>query len=205
MKFVHRDNLMDLKKGLFSAAIGAIVFSGLIAVMALLFGVFNDTTARLLGTTFALGWYGMMASTALGRDGAKPLGVALTGVALGSSLVGSLIAMHLIWTTQTSFGDTEWKWAFTCSGIAFSLSWASLVRNVDDDLVAAVRLLSNAIGVVVGIICLMVLSLVWEMFDMPGEFFFRFLAALTVIAVAGSCALPFVRRLLRKDPAVKTS
>jgi len=194
---------MELKKGLLWVSVGIIGFSGLMTALFFLLGSFGETQVKLLASTFVIGGFGMTASLALRQSG-NPSDAMQSGVGGIMAVVGALTFMHLIWGSGSWFSDleNEWKFALTLATLSFSLAWIAQLRS---DLSHAAVTWCSIISIgLVAISELMLLVLIWNDAKDMGEFFYRLLATVTVLAVTGS-AIRLVLPKLTKDNEAKTA
>ncbi|OGZ05070.1 MAG: hypothetical protein A3C93_06230 [Candidatus Lloydbacteria bacterium RIFCSPHIGHO2_02_FULL_54_17] len=195
---------MELKKGLLWASVGIIAFSGLMTALFFLMGNFGETQIRLIASTFVLGGFGMTASLAM-RESKTPGDAMQSGVGAVVAVIGTLVFMHLIWGSSNDLfmgrdSESEWKLAFTVATLSFTLAWIAQVRT---DLSHAAVLWCSVVTIAfVAASELMLLVLIWSEGRDLGEFFYRLLAFVTVLAVTGS-AIRLVLPKLAKDSGVK--
>ncbi len=196
---------MELKKGLLWASVGIIGFSGLMTALFFLMGSFGEMQVRLLLSTFTIGGFGMTSSLAL-RQSSNPADAIQSALGGIVAIIGTLIFMHLIWSSESrwfqSDTESEWKLAFTMATLSFALAWVAQLRT---DLSHAAVLWCSGITIAfVAASELMLLVLIWSEGRELGEFFYRLLAFVTVLAVTGS-AIRLVLPKIAKDSGVKVT
>ena len=198
---------MELKKRFLWASVGAIGFAGLMSAGLFLFGDFGETEMKLIGSTLTLGWFGLTASLAMQMEGEKPalrvagelyfrLNDLQSWLAALVAVLGAVVFLHLIW------GERSWpaiRIASSLLSLSFALSWIALLRSREMTH-NAVKVCSAVSIVLVVAIEFMVLFLILREGWVEREQFFRVLAALTVLAVSGSLALPFLRKITKQEP-----
>ena len=175
--------------------VGAIAFSGIASALFFLVGAFNETVAKLMITTFAMGWYGMMASLIM-RGNKDPLDILQSVAGAVVCGLGFLVALHQIWAVWGGHGDEfskEVELMLTFASLSFALVWFAQLRKAVGS--QAIQLLSWGTIVLVAAVEIMVLILIWHHEHEMNEMFIRFLATFTVLAVTGSFILPILRKL----------
>lgn len=200
---------METKKALLWAAIGAMALAALWSAFTFLFGHFTELETKLLLSTFTIGWYGLTASVSMTSNTAREHLVTLSdlaaarifmGVGVLVSVVGVLISLNTIWTDWNVAFRDDWargQWAATLATLSFTVMWLAILR-VRDAANLVVALTGWGVAAAVVVLEVMLLVLVWEdgRRDL-GEFFFRLMATLTVLSVAGTGILPLLRRAMR--------
>lgn len=175
------DPTMDVstaKRLFFLGLIASLVATAAIAIGVLLFGEFDDTTARILLTTAILSLASLLALPAgvLLDQGRAPL-LAWTTILL---VVGAfLIAMLLVWAKWDGGDDPWWKalavWATFAAAAAQASATTSRRRAGDPPAVRTLYVVAIGISLAVAV---MVSSAVAKEID--DETFYRALGALVV-------------------------
>lgn len=190
---------------MFWASIGAIGMTGLVSALILLVGTWNDTTGKILLTTFAVGGYGLLASLSLRVEAAtadplRGLNVGQSLVGVIASFAGLLIAAHMIWSERYldwlfSSEGNEVRWEFTMLSIAFTTVWIAQLRSYAARVTDLVLWTSRSTLGMVILAELMVLYVMWADNIPESEAFWRVLAALTVLAVTSTLITFILRKL----------
>jgi hypothetical protein len=183
---------MQARQLFYRVLIAGLCLTALVAIVGFLSGDFDETDARVLGTTFALVVYsstGLAGFSLLSRQRA----VALAYAGIASSLLGFLTGMNLIWSDSGFDSDGAWKSAFVFLIVALAAAHTALLvlrqRKTDPPSVeAAVRCTIAAIAVLAS---MLVIALLKEVED---EGYYRFLGVIAVLWVLGTILVPVVRK-----------
>lgn len=182
---------LGLKRLLLAALIASLSLTAAIAIGILLFGTFDDTTARILGTTAVIGAFSLVVLPAgILLDAGRAAILAWVVIVLASAaLVGYLL---LIWEL---IGDSDPAWQ-TVSIIAVAAATGSQVaattgrrRDSDPWATRSLYLASNATVVVLaGLVSTAVFT------DPGDDGFWRILGAVAVLNVLVVLLQPATRR-----------
>jgi hypothetical protein len=188
---------MSIGKRLFGlAVVVALCTSALIAIAILLFGEFDDTTARILATTGLIGLYSLVSLPGgVLLDQGRYAGLAWVVIALAAT--GFVLAMALVWGDVDS--ETTWRLAGSVTSFAGGCSQTATAtsrrRETDTPGVRLLYVLSNG---VVFLLAAMIVAAIWEEID--DQAYYRFLGAVAVGNVLLVLLQPVLRRL-RGAPA----
>jgi hypothetical protein len=173
------------------ALVVALCTSALIAIAILLFGEFDDTSARILVTTALIGLYSLISlpGGVLLDQGRQAL-LAWTVVALAA--IGFVLAMTLTWGDVDS--ETTWKLAgsVTAAAGAFSQTATATSRRRETDTAGVGVLYVLSIGAVF-LLATLIVAAIWQ--EVEDQAYYRFLGAVAVINVLLVLLQPMSRRL----------
>ena len=174
------------------ALVASMCATAALAVGILLFSDFDETAARVLGTTAAISFFSILAlpASVLVDRGTAPV---LAWASIGVSAAGFLLTLALLWTDWDDVSDALWKPALSVSVFAIAGAQASATtirrRGHDSD---AVRVL-YALGLVLGLAAATMTTVaVWEEIDTAG--YYRGLGAVAVLGVLVTLLQPALRR-----------
>jgi hypothetical protein len=183
---------MSIGKRLFGLTlVVALCTSAVIAIAILLFGEFDDTTARILATTGLIGLYSLLSLPGgVLLDQGRYAGLAWVVIALAAT--GFVLAMALVWGDVDS--ETTWRLAGSVTAFtgACSQTATATSRRRDTDS-PGVRLLYALSNGVVFLLAAMIVAAIWEEID--DEAYYRFLGAVAVGNVLLVLLQPVLRRL----------
>jgi hypothetical protein len=172
--------------------VAALCVTALVAIVGVLSGDFDETDARIIGTTIALVVYSstsLAGFALLNRAMAPILGYA--GIA--ASALGFLTWMNLIWSDSGFESEGTWKLAFLFLVLALGAAHASLLilrqRRTDPPSVRAVVGLTLVLITVLA--SMLVIALLQEVED---ETYYRFLGVVAVLWVLGTILVPVLRK-----------
>ena len=182
------------------ALVTALCFAALTAIVAILSGDFDDTDARVIGTSIGFGVLSAIAASGASlryrqSENLRTLGL----VTMALSAAAFLLLCAAIW----SDGDDElWEW-FGCVGLAaLACSHASLVtgalRAGDSPAIRALTAASVALAMVDALFGILAISEAVEQVDDA----VAQLVAVLVILLLLTTALPPVLRRLQRAPGV---
>jgi hypothetical protein len=163
-----------------------------LAVAILLFSDFDETAARILGTTAAISAASLLAlpaSVLLDRGRALPLASA----SLGVSATAFVLALVLLWIDWDDVGAPLWKSLLTATvfAIAGAQACATTIRRRRDDRRGVVVL--YVLGLVLGVsAAAMAAVAAWAEVDTTG--YYRALGAVAVLGVLVTLLQPALRR-----------
>lgn len=167
-----------------------VVLSALMGAGFLLFGTFNETTIKILLTTLTLGGvslFGLVSGN--NANGAMKFGGIATAVGAG------LMWILLVWEVITL--DNEWtvRFAVILSIVAFAFAHASILSKAKsrDGLVKGV--FWTVIALIVAVAGMLVYAVMKDQIFDVGVNFWRVLGALAILDVAGSIALPILKKV----------
>jgi MFS family permease len=185
-------DLSSARRVFLLALVASMCATAALAVGILLFSEFDETSARILGTTGALAFFSLLALPAgvlLDRGRARPLGWA----ALGLAALGLVLVLVLVWTDWDDDPETLWKSALTVTVFAIAAAQAaattSRLRPEDP---APIRWLYPAGAGVGATVALMSAIAAWAEIDDPG--YYRALGALAVVGVLLTLLQPVLRK-----------
>ena len=164
-----------------------------LAILTLLFGDFDETAGRIVGTTAFLSLYSLMAlpgGSLLDRGRYEALSWA-TLLACGVAL---LLAMNLVWADWHDSSDTSWKLVGVATVIAGAFAQASATtwRRRPDDSATLVRLYGISLVTGFALALMIVNALLNEVEDGT---YYRLLGALAVANVLAALLQPIIRRM----------
>ncbi|HEX9890473.1 MAG TPA: hypothetical protein VGB28_00225 [Actinomycetota bacterium] len=186
-----RGRLSTLARGLVILLIGSLSAGALFAVGVLLFGVFGDTEAKIMGSTLLLGAFsltGLCAALRLERRRAAWLG----WLGMAASMVAYALAMVGMW------GDIDNEAFAQAMGTAIlaaaTLAFVSLLLLVKPRTQAVRWVLFATLGltaVVWGMVQYLVITTPVE----PDERYLRVMGALAILVALGAIVAPILGRL----------
>ena len=164
-----------------------------LAIGILLFSEFDQTSARILGTTGALAFFSLLALPAgvlLDQGRSRPLAWASLGVAAS----GLGLVLLLLWADWDDDPETLWKLALTATAFAVAGAQAaattSRLRETDPPGVDALY----AVGLLAGLALASMTALAaWVEVDSAG--YYRTLGALAVAVVLFTLLQPVLRKM----------
>lgn len=188
---------ISIGKRLFARAlVVSLSASGLIAIGILVFGEFDDTSARILATTALTGLFSLLslpAGVLIDRGRALPLAWILVALAAASFLV----ALTLVWGDIDD--DEGWKTALTLTLFtgACSQTAATTSRRRETDTIGVDLLYVASIAGAFLVACMSTVA-AWGEIDDSG--YYRGLGALVVATLLTVLLQPAVRRAAGKPP-----
>lgn len=171
--------------------VGALCTSALIAIAILLFGEFDDTTARILATTGLIGFFSLVSLPGgVLLDQGRYAGPAWVVIALAAG--GFLLAMTLVWGDEDD--ETVWRLAGSVAAVAGACSQTATAtsRRRETDTPGIGLLYGLSIGAVF-LLAAMIVAAIWE--GIEDEGYYRFLGAVAVANVLLVLLQPVSRRL----------
>jgi hypothetical protein len=171
--------------------VGALCTSALIAIAILLFGEFDDTSARILATTGLIGLFSLVSLPGgVLLDQGRYAWLAWAVIALASA--GFVLAMTLVWGDEGD--DTIWQLAgsVTAAAGAFSQTATATARRRETDTPGIRLLYGLSIGAVF-LLASMIVAAIWARIEDSG--YYRFLGAIAVLNVLLVLLQPISRRL----------
>jgi hypothetical protein len=175
--------------------------AALTAIGAIVSGDFDDTDARVIGSSVGFAVFSATAASGAGlryrhSENLRSLGL----VTIALSVLSFLLLALALWRDWD--GGAAWQW-FGCAALgALAASHASLVagaRRPSDG--EGVRLLATASISLAAVDALFGILAISEVVDEVDESFGQLLAVLVVLLVLTSALQPVVRRLQRSLPA----
>jgi hypothetical protein len=174
------------------ALVASMCATAALAVAILLFSEFDETAARILGTTAAISFSSVLAlpASVLVERGKVP---ALAWASLATSATAFVLALALLWTDWDDVPDALWKLLVTATvfAIAGAQACATTIRRRRDDSrgVEALYVLGLALSVAAAV---MASIAAWGEIDTTG--YYRALAAVVVLGVLATLLQPALRR-----------
>ena len=172
--------------------VAALCVTALVAILGFLSGDFDETDARVIGTTIALVVYSstsLAGFSLLNRAMAALLGYA--GIA--ASALGFLTWMNLIWSDSGFETEGTWKAAFLFLVLALGTAHASLLilrqRRTDPPAVRAV--IGSTLFLIATLASMLVIALLEEV---ESGTYYRFLGVVAVLWVLGTILVPVLRK-----------
>lgn len=190
----------QLRRVLSWTLIVTLCIAALTAIGAILSGDFDDTDARVIGTSIG---FAVFSSTAASGgslryrqdESLRSLGlvtIVLSGIAF-------LLLAIAIWEGFDADGDEPWQWFGVVALAAFAASHASLVlgarRDSDSDGLVMLATASIGFGILDSSLGILAIAEVFEADDESA----RVLAVLLVLFVLTTVLQPIVRRLQRTE------
>ena len=172
--------------------IGSLSIAGVMAIVIVLSGNLGETEARILGTTVSVAAFsltGLAASLRFRQGSWTWVGVA--GIA--ASALALLLTLLGIWTEPGS--EALGRTLAIVIILATALAYASVMLLVTPQHRAVATALLATLAVLAGVTG-MLIALALSDFDY-GEWFFRVLGALAILAVLGTLVTPLLNRVLR--------
>jgi len=188
----------NLKKTFLITMIISLSISALIGIFVFLFGNFRDTEAKILSTTLSIGGFSLTGlCCSILYEKRKFIGFSFFGMA--SSILGFLTSILVIWefvdVFEGFFDITGWgKLALTLIILAFSSAHACLLLLINPEK-SSVKYSLFATLLFIGIVALMLILLVFEIIDNPGEFYFRLLGVFAILDVLGTIVTPILNKV----------
>ena len=190
----------ELRRRALLALVAGLSVAGLVAIVALLSGSWDDTDWRVVGSSL-----GFSVFTATAAAGAAFRESWIGRLAVGASAVAYLALLVALWIIDD--GDGAWQTFGTAGLVALWSSHASLMlrplRSTDS---AGVRqltwtsVITLGIDTFVGVLAILGLA---DDFDFDGGA--NVLAALIVVTVVSTAIVPVLRRLGRDEPLTPTA
>jgi len=175
------------------ALVVSLCVTGAIAIATLLFAEFDDTAARILGTTALLSLASLLALPAgalLDQGRARPLAWAV----IAASAAGFVVAVFALWADPEQEWARIWKVALTLGLAAGAGAQAAAsTSRVGEGDSARLRALYWIAIVLASALAVLIAVAAWAEVDSPG--YFRFLGATAVAAVLASLLQPILRRM----------
>lgn len=183
---------MQVRQLFYRVLIAGLCLIALVAIVGFLSGDFDETDARVLGTTFALVVYSatsLAGYSLLSRQKAVALGYA--GIA--ASLLGFLTAMNLVWSDSGFDSDGTWKSSFVFLIVALAAAHTALLvlRQQKTDPPSVEAVVGCTIGAISVLASMLVIAILKEVED---EGYYRFLGVIAVLWVLGTILVPVVRK-----------
>jgi hypothetical protein len=181
---------VQARKVLLSAIVGALCLTAAIAVVVLLSGHFDETSWRILGTTSAISFFGLLA-VPVGMLLERGQAVALARISAALTAVAFALTLAVIWRHHwaTGIGRT---WGVVCTlAVAAAQAAAVEARRREND-TRAISALTRGSMVTGGVLAAMgVLAILTEI---ANGTFYRALGAVAVIDVALIAIVAVLRR-----------
>ena len=163
-----------------------------LAVAILLFSEFDETAARILGTTAAISFFSILALPASGLID-RSVAQALAWASLGVSAVGLALALVLLWIDWDDVPEELWKslLSVTVFAVAGAQACATTLRRRAGDS-GAVRAL-HALGLALAVVAAAMSAVAaWAEIERTG--YYRALGAVVVLGVLVTLLQPALRR-----------
>lgn len=183
----------NLKKTFLISMIISLIVSALIGIIIFLFGDFGETEAKILITTLTIGGYsltGLCCSTLYEKK--RAISLAFSGIAV--SIIGFLYTVLAIWEIIDLNSWDGFKPLLIFIILAFSIAHSCLLLLIRSEKPIIKNSLFATIGFI-GIVALMLILLVFEAIDEPGEFYFRLLGVFAILDVLGTIVVPILNKV----------
>jgi hypothetical protein len=183
------------------ALVGSMCATAALAVAILLFSDFDETAARILGTTAAISFFSILALPASVLVDRR-IALGLAWASLGVCAVGFVLVLVLLWIDWDDVPEALWKWvvSVTVFAIAGAQASATTIRRSSDD-AGALRAL-YAIGLALGVTAAtMAVVAAWAELDTTG--YYRALGAVVVLGLLATLLQPALRRFGGAVPATR--
>jgi hypothetical protein len=174
------------------ALVASMCATAALAVGILLFSSFDETAARILGTTAAISFFSILAlpASVLVDRGAAVL---LAWASLAVSATGFVLGLVLLWIDWDDVPEALWKWVLTLTVFAAAGAQAcatTIRRRPEDSWAVGV---AYALGLVLGLTAAtMAAAAVWEEIDTTG--YYRALGVVVVLGLLATLLQPALRR-----------
>jgi hypothetical protein len=181
------------KRSFLIALVASMCATAALAIGILLFSEFDETSARILGSTAALSFFSLLALPAgalLDRRRMLPLAwasLAVTALAL-------VLVLVLLWVDWDDLADWLWKSALTLTVFAIALAQAAATsgRVRPGDARAVRRLYAGAVALAAAVATMAAVA-TWAEIESDG--YYRLLGALAVATLLATLLQPVVRRI----------
>jgi hypothetical protein len=188
----------NFKKTFLITMIISLSISALIGIFVFLFGEFGETEAKILLTTLSIGGFsltGLCCSVLYEKK--KYIGFSFLGMAL--SILGFLTSILVIWEFvnifEGWFNITGWgKLTLALIILAFSSAHSCLLLLINPEK-SPVKYALFATLLFIGIVTLMLVLLIFEIINNPGEFYFRLLGVFAILNVLGTIVTPILNKI----------
>lgn len=173
--------------------VGSMCATAALAIGILLFSEFDETAARILGSTAALSFFSLLALPAgvlLDRGQV----IALAWASLTVSALGLVLVLVVLWVDWDDEPERLWKSALSVTAFAVAGAQAAATtsrRRADDS--GAVRGLYAAAVVLAFVLAVMTAAAAWGEIDTTG--YYRALGALAVLGLLSTLLQPVLRRM----------
>ncbi|MEK7628005.1 MAG: hypothetical protein AAB421_01140 [Patescibacteria group bacterium] len=171
--------------------IGAIVATGLFAIIVVLVGGFNEFTVRALASTFVLGYYCL---TMVATFGQGPTFLVLSTMGAMIAGFGLLLTLPVIWARKFDMGEATFKIVFSLAVVAFGLALGCINFRMAGTSPLGVSVMMGAVATV-AVVTLMMLSIITNGLRTTGEGFMRVLIALAILMVMLSILNPVIGKM----------
>lgn len=182
-----------MRRSVLRLVVVSLCATAVVAILALVGGEFDETSARILGTTALLSLYGLFAlPSGVLFDARRATGLAATTAAL--AVLGFVLAVAYVWSDFDEDSDGLGKAAavvgFICA--ACSQTGALTARRRQDDTrnIDLLYTTSAALGAVLAVMA--TLALLDEIDD---DSYYRLFGALAVLNVLAAVLQPILRRM----------
>jgi len=186
-------DLAHAKRLFFVGLIASLCATAVLAILFLVFGEFDETTARILLTTLLISLFSLFVLPAgVLLDQGRFAGLAWAVVALCGVAFG--LAMVVTWHSCDGGGEGVWKALATAAAVAAAASQAAMTtsrRRPDDT--ARVRLLYLGSLGLAGLLALLISAAAWGQVD--DESYYRALGAVAIADVLLVIVQSLARRL----------
>ena len=190
---------MNFNKAPLWIGLGSLATTTFLAVSMFLFGTFSEIILKMMGTTLAIGWFGLMGSVPMrlvdSPEKASRGSILLTVTGIGASGIACLLTLGIIWSD--TFRSTAYeKNTLILAILSFSAAYSSiLVKYIQPASHPIPKTVMRFSVLCVMVVAFMLIELVIADWDIAAEFFYRFLAVASVLGVSGSIALPITKRI----------
>jgi hypothetical protein len=175
------------------ALLAALAMNALIGIIIVLKGDFGDTEGKLLGTTFALALFTVLAIPSTVQLGRGRF-CALAGFGISVSVISFILAVSAIWSDGAFEDALLTKLMVTFGVMAFASNHAALLLLAS----AAPKVIKVTLIATITILVVIAAALITSVWaeDMPKELA-RPLTAFAILDVLGSMAVPMLSKLNR--------
>ncbi len=185
--------LSSLRRIFLLALLASMCATAALAIGILLFSEFDETAARVLGSTATLSFFSLLALPAgVLLDRGRFLGLAWASLAV--SALGFVLVLVLLWVDWDDEPETLWKSALTASvfAVAGAQAAATTARRKADDSTSVRGL--YAAGIVLALVLAAMASVAaWGEIEATG--YYRALGALAVLGLLTTLLQPVLRRM----------
>lgn len=196
---------MSIQKKLLWAGLGALGFATAISLLIVLFGQFSEVEVKLLLSTVTLGVETLLVAAFLyGYEKIVDswfLRNSVSSIGLLVSLAGAGMMLELLWRDWNNYAELPSKEYIDTTVVlgVFSLALAYvslLLRAWCENVFARVLVVFSSSAAVVVAFMVSYVVVRGYPYDLS-EFFFRIMAACTIVGAATGIGVPVVKRLMR--------
>jgi hypothetical protein len=180
--------MVSWHKPMLKVFLASLTLTALLAIFAILTGSFESTGAQILGNSFAIAIYSLLALIAAVPQ-KEPRAKDLAALTVISSLVALTLWTVTIWTE-----DFE-EWTFRLIGVSTTLALAGTHASLMLRLFGKTRETDSVVKVTLGLNAVLSAIVVALFLGDGNNMPWRFVAVLAVLAVLGTLAAPLVAAL----------